>query len=284
MSLTAINSALAPVASGIAANLATSVASISIDAGVRSLGAWYELCAAAPFDVGGLVLGLALQGGSGGGGASRGFFEIGIGPAGDEVAVTEYANKRPGYVNTVETVQVPVSIPEGARIAIRMSASRSTTGLPVSCTLIGAAFLASGEGGGGCVIEGLERAGTSTTHGRGVDVDPGATANTFSAWVEITAGTQADYRALELRLGDDNSAQSDQNRIWQVSIGAAGSEGGAIIIDTLDQYVDVTERLTNNAILLPWGLPEGTRVSVRMQTSITDASDRVGTAYIIGHL
>ena len=128
----------------------------------------------------------------------------------------------------------------------------------------------------------MEKAGGSTTHGKGTAVDPGGTAHTKGSWVEIDASLAENYAGMDIQFDDGgNGAQALQDRLWDFAVGAGGSE--KIIAPDIYQGVNASEAAYPSTLRIPAGFPAGTRFAARMQSSIIDATDRLGACSLIGY-
>ena len=105
-------------------------AGTSVTAGIRSLGSWVELSSSIPEDYDGFYVGL-VQGGTG-------YLEFGIGAAASEETIAQlpsnYGSGR--HVNILSHTYVPVKLPQGQRLSVRMSCRTTSTNEVVILSLI----------------------------------------------------------------------------------------------------------------------------------------------------
>lgn len=115
--------------------------------------------------------------------------------------------------------------------------------------------------------------------GKGTAIDPGGTAHTEGAWVEITPGSaaQADIQEVHFNFGNNgNSAMTAAT--WLADIGLDGST--AIITDILLAASTTGDEVQPEELILPGNVFAGQRIYVRSRCSIIDATDRLHTAQV----
>jgi hypothetical protein len=171
---------------------------------------------------------------------------------------------------------VPVSIPAGSRVAARGQSSGVSPTLKVAVMLFGGGFKQSSA-------LGLVSAyGVDLTDSGGTSVDPGGVAHTKGAYSEITAATAQDANWLVLGIGNQrNAARSFAHWLVDIAVGAAAAER-IIVPDLLVQSGTTTPLVGPTTIPLPVSVPAGSRLAVRAQCSIIDATDRTFDAIIWG--
>lgn len=203
---------------------------------------------------------------------SRVLMDIGIGASGSEqVLVPNIHSSAPsgGAFNPVAAL-FPVYVPAGSRLSARMQgATASATGSLIVHLL--------GMGWDQPVPRNrILDYGTTLGTTRGISVDPGATANTKPAtWTTIAATTSTVAKGIIIGVGNQgNTAMSSANWLVDVAVGAASSEQAIItdyrIISTTGNHV-----LPLYSPVFPVSLPAGVRLSMRAQSSIIDATDRL---------
>lgn len=245
---------------------------------------WTEVVASTSEEWGGLSISVVNN--------DRGILFIGIGAAGSEVII---ANPPvcTGLRQPID-IFIPIKIASGTRVAVGCSCFTSATiegqivGYPSSKFSAVPSFTVMEFGP-------YDLTASSSVYGRHKQIDPGGTANTKGAYTEISlTGGNNDNNVLNgnslanaydyfgvMTASNFNSAQSVQDRLWDVATGAAASED--IFIPDLYQGTDASEYSSKPNILFdPEGAVSGARISARMQSSITDATDRIGTALLVG--
>ena len=250
---------------------------VTVTCGTRTLGSWTEIIAATSFEW------VSFQMHSYGG-AVNGYFQLGVGTGGSEVTVGEFTLMVGGHrgVRGGIGLPIPLSISNGSRVSVRASGHTTTPTIEIGIVGIARAGIPVNPQFVTCDLIGMEKAGGSTTHGKGVAVDPGGTAHTKSAWVEIDASLAENYAGIDIQFDDGaNGSQTGQDRLWDFAIGAGGSE--IVIAGDIYQKCDGSENTFPSSLRIPAGFPSGTRFAARMQSSIIDATDRIGNCSIIGY-
>lgn len=189
---------------------------------------------------------------------------------------------------------VPVPVAAGTRLSIGASGSTTWSGNAQVCGIPASNFARTPSW---TVMDcgPFDLSGGSGSYAKAVAVDPGATANAKGAWTEIAhSGTGSDannvltgtstphaYDFFGFMTGDNFQPQTDQERLWDFAYGAAGSE--TVFVSGFHERITGGEETTTRSVRwLPWGRASGDRVAARMQASITDAADRIGTALLFG--
>ena len=110
----------------------------------------------------------------------------------------------------------------------------------------------------------------------GTVVDPGASINTKGVYVELSASTANNYKALIVAVGQNgNGGTAHAEFLFDVAIGASESE-----VDFLSNIGLHTSSLSDVLTPVVHGpmacdIPSSSRLTVRMQASLTNATDRV---------
>lgn len=250
----------------------TGAVTLTAPGSTNTKGAWTQLSAAAPFDVAGLWV-MCASGGANG----AALFDIGVGGAGSEqVVVPNVPARRVGGANYGSgVIPLPVAIPAGSRIAARYQSSATTNTLILGAVMTAAAWNTA-QGGNRCAAY-----GAATGTGTGTVVDPGGTANTKGAWVEIAAATDFDSSWLLLSVQPSGTLLATQSWLVDVAVGASGSE--QIVLP--DVYVYGSSTVDNQIRLaLPFSIPAGSRIAVRAQctSNTTPGREREVVAHLIG--
>lgn len=203
--------------------------------------------------------------------AANFMIDIGIGSAGNEFVLVPdlyYAAAKAAEEHNL-AIFVPVHVPSGAQLSVRIAASTGGT----DCDVVVVGHSANPGG-----FPGFSRAVAlfSPSSSRGVAVDPGGSANTKGSWAQLQASTAVDVAAIFGVVGFNNDVArvSSASMLLDIGIGAGGSE-----------FVAVPDLLFNwggtwdgpNDIFfqpMPCAIPSGTRVAARAANSDNTASDR----------
>jgi hypothetical protein len=185
-------------------------------------------------------------------------FEIGIGGAGSEVVIATVLSQ-----GSCAGIYVPIRIPIGVRVSARVSAATGSSACRILLTL--------NRGRGITQMYGNSRA-IGITSGVWTQADPGATANTKGAWVELVASTLYDVRAITLSYGTDNTGSTNA-ALMDLGVGASGSE--QVVISNMSGP-NTAFGAGNCLGLYNLPIPAGSRIAVRMQssTNVTTGNQR----------
>jgi hypothetical protein len=209
--------------------------------------------------------------------AALALMDVGIGAGGSEqVVIPNLMKQQVAGTTTMDStpiVRLPVTIPVGTRIATRCQAS---VGSRVINTV-----LTTGLSRRGRSYSRATDYGTNTGTTRGTSIDPGAVADTFGTYVQLTASCNT-IRELLVMIGTGgNTADTTAYWVCRIGVGAGGAES------TLIPNAMVRKR-TAEGILSQWlgpyevDVPAGTRIAATAYTSLTDATDRLADVAVIG--
>lgn len=204
-------------------------------------------------------------------------FDIGVGAAGSEVVVVpDFSAAVRGSAHMTSPLMLPLRIPRGSRVAVRGQNSGTVTrDFDMHVQVIGGGFKQA-PGFTRC-----ENFGADTTDTGGVSVDPGGTAHTKGAWSQLVASTPFNVHWATLCLGNQlNSARSLADWLVDIGVGGAGSEG--VIVPNLPIASEASQQVRPTFTTFPVAIPAGSRVVVRAQCSIIDATDRIFDAIMLG--
>jgi hypothetical protein len=229
--------------------------------GAISYGTWVEFSSSLPYTAVGVYIA------STGGAAVAGYVEIGVGAAGSEQVVAElYLPANHYTVKIAGGIVVPVTLNKGQRIAVRHASGNVWTTTDVlSVTLL--PILASWLYPAGYAKVALLAAAANN--------DSGGTANTMSAWSQVTASTAAAARAVIVAwrsYGDTGSSL-----VWELGVGAGGSE--VVIasgVGANDGYYNCAGLCT-----IPAGIPASSRIAIRHQSSSNATSSTRNTIFAV---
>lgn len=246
----------------------------SITGLVGSKSAWVELVGSVDHD----TCGMYYYCGYYASGVDDNLFDIAVGAAGSEVVIVANIQSTVAYrtVETVHAMYIPLSIKRGQRISMR-ARSYGTTALIRHTIIL--------QFAGGWLPNSYARSATygiTESDCGGVLVDPGATTGTWGSWSEITASTTSDIQFLVMCIGArDNAALTTAQWGYQIAVGASGNEV-VIVADLSVVTHGTTDTLTPGFHMVHAHIPAGARIAVRSRCSISDATDRLHDASIIG--
>jgi hypothetical protein len=241
-------------------------------------GSYVQLTAASGFQYSAVSIQLCSEGGGG----QCYLADIAIGAAAAEQVVVPnilFDSTRSIYQNALN-ITIPICIPAGVRISVRVQEVGGAGTRDVRVGLVGRAGGSnySQAQAGAAVNYG---ANTATTNG--VLVDPGATANTFGAWAELTSATTRDHAGLMTVLGTNQQSGTlvDADFNFQIGIGTAGSE--VVISEFISSLSSNFNRLGVNLFDIAASIPSGSRLAMRSKCTSSAAGARHSTAIILGY-
>jgi hypothetical protein len=264
--------------SPVGTNAISSSGGVNVTAAASSntVGAYSELISSTPRDV--TWCAIALRDTITGTGPTNSAINIATGASGSEVVKVSNLVVSRASISSQEgggsMFVFPLSVPSGTRVA----ASCQTTGISVvircAITLFDDAF-GSVPGGGA-----VDTYGFNTSTSIGVQIDPGATANTKGAWSEITPSLNYDLSGFFLAFdgGGTNTTSSIVLIDLDIGVGASGSEVPVlpdwqfVITCTSPNRRDINPATTP---FFPIPIPAGTRISARAACSTSTSTVRV---------
>lgn len=181
------------------------------------------------------------------------------------------------FGNSSLMIRLPVSIPDGTRLDMRVQSNTNLNAIEAHLKVWLSTFQAP-AGAGTTVTYGFTAATTN-----GVDIDPGAIANTKGAYSEITASTNEPLAGFYLLFApnDANGTWTDARWLIDVAIGGAGSE--VVISADNIMLALVNEVYTSPGhIWIPIDVAEGSRIAIRSQSTENDSNDRLLEVVLIG--
>ncbi len=221
-------------------------------------------------DVDGLLIGYSVATAN-----VRSLIDIAVGGAGSEVTVVEDLHYS-AAAGLTQWFYVPVSAPSGTVVRARHACSTGSTTAHVAIHEVKGGWFVPPPGGG-CVTWGAD-----ATDSGGTLLDAGAAANTFGTIVQLSASTANDVRAVCIVMGGNaNTAPTGANFAVRILVGGSGSEV---------EIATVGFRASTNADAygplgcswLPCSIPAGSRVSARLASGSTDATDRTCDVVVYG--
>lgn len=224
-------------------------------------GSWVELSASTPAMASGFYVRFIAS--------TRDYLiDIAIGAAGFEQAIVENLYCGNGSASRLgETYSLPVQIPAGSRVSARCQDSSGGSTVDAPLLLLRGGLLLPASAGR------VTPYGANLADSGGVQVDPGATANTKGAYSEIVASLANPIKGLILAFGTMAST-TRASAFWlvDIAVGAAGSE--QILIPDFQlgcNSAGAKSVMPQTSPLIPLSIPAGTRLSARAQCDITTA-------------
>ena len=236
----------------------------TVSLGTDAKGAYAQLTAATAFATDAMLVVINTEAGDG----SLKLIDISVGAAGSEVVIAPnllYSNV--SLIQDIGLYWLPVHIPAGSRIAARGRSPSANGVARVMVQLIATQM--------GCMTSRERVLSYGISGSDGTSVDPGGTAHTKGAWVQLTGSTGAAVRALVLGTSHQNNTTRD-DALWllDIGVGPAGSENvvAANLMLTAESGSDLVSPPVIGPIFL--NIPAGARIAARLQSSITGAADR----------
>lgn len=239
-------------------------------------GAYSQLVASTPQDAYGLLI--QIQGSSTG----DHLIDIAIGAAASEqiIAANIVHARQIGNTRRGSYALIPGFIPSGTRLSAREQCSTGGANALIAIILlpaIGPFSLAN--------LTRMTNYGGNTTTSGGVSIQPGGTINTKGAYSQISSSTTNPMRWAVLMFGNQaNAARANTaNNSWtvDVAIGSAGNET-IIVPDVFIGAGAADSVVVPILVSIPTNIPSGTRVAVRAQCTINDATDRTFDFSMLG--
>jgi hypothetical protein len=237
-------------------------------------GSWVELTAATTSEISWIEV--TLSDNSAGG---RWLVDIGVGAASSEQVLIpnlhyDHGGGSQGYV----TYSFPIAIPRGTRVAARAQTSITSATNSIKINIIGvsSSFLFSSPLG---LVQDM---GTVTATSGATSVDPGGTADTKGAWVELISATTRGMSWLSVSLGHDLVLITASLR-WLVDIGV-GSAGNEYVVmpNMFCNMNSGNDVFMGRGHSLPIHIPAGSRISARAQCSANTATSRLISVAVYG--
>jgi len=224
------------------------VGSIATSASANTKGSWVQLIASVPVRVDALRFGFAY---GASGVANTALLDIGVGSAGNEVAIV--SDMLCGYTFGGTDV-IPVSIESGERLSMRWQSG-------VASTAAGSAYM-------DLLQFTDERVPPSSlvTMGANGATSKGVALSTKNTWYEVEDSTSADFDAVIIAPASDDAAMGASYAMFEVAIGASSSE---TVIGTGMRYSTGAAETMGLATfgasnLIPFPVPAGSRLSARV--------------------
>lgn len=243
---------------------------ITASGSANTKGSYTQLIATTPFLASWIIVEAATNTNG-----STMLIDIAIGGAGSEqVIIPDLMVQGP---KDLMTIALPVQIPGGVRLSARAQAA---TGGHICFLKVALIAAQTGMQPAGGVVDCY---GANTGTSRGVSIDPGGSANTLGSWTQIVASTNRRARGFVLVIGgqgNTNTVAGDW--LYNVGIGGAGSEQSIL------EHWHVNTRAAGNvhpephcSPFIPVPIGSGTRIAVRSQSTVIDATDRLHDVQIV---
>lgn len=233
-------------------------------------GAWTQLIASTAADSGWLLVCASSANSSGAAIA----VDIGFGTSGNEIAiVTNLAFAAP-QIGVAGYYMLPVTIPAGTRVAGRVASSVLSDSAPVQVLTFADGYSSAGFG------VSVDTYGFQASTGYGLQIDPGGSANTKGAYVQLTASLSVEIGGFLLCFDSQGTTTGTTGAVdWlvDIAVGASGSE--QVILPNLavcgysaggDSFI-----FGSTVPYIPMPIPAGGRISVRAQCSTAATPDRL---------
>lgn len=197
--------------------------------------------------------------------------DVAVGAGGSEVVIVPNLYFGPsaglggGGFFVSDPIYIPIRIPKGTRVAARCQASSGGLTIKIKMTGI-ASTLGKGDRGHTTVVD----YGTLTGTSEGTLITSPGSANTFSAYAELTASTSLDMKHMLVSVQVETGTSADH--AISVAVGAGGSE-----LDVVSNlyFTTASGRGYQGWYSFPVGIPKGTRLSYRARSTGTSQPFRV---------
>lgn len=237
----------------------------------HTVGLWVPLDAVTEFDACAMTIQLLAP--SGGSGPIPFLINIAIGGAGVEETIipnilAEFDDALAEFGPC--SMRVPINIPAGSRISANCQTESTNADAVSILVTFEIPTFASYTG-----LSHVITYGANTSATGGVVIDPGGTVNTKGSWVPITTSSDQ-LSGLSLSTGhNSNTAVATGNFLFDISIGTSGNENDGIILLDIPMQMNAFERSWLDRNFYRVDIPDGSRISVRSQSTINQATDRL---------
>lgn len=209
----------------------------------------------------------------------RYLLDLATGAGGAEVDILSnliFESSPTAALPTAGVIELDLAIPAGTRIALRCQCSTASVGLNATVTLIAAGDTTSPTA--------YTTLGADTSDSGGTAIDPGGTANTKGAWVQLVASSAAVIQEIVLMASRGAAATSGGSASYfDIGIGGAGVE--AVLIADIPivcaEAGNVFSVIPRSASFLTY-IAAGTRIAVRSSCSTNTAGNRVFDVTLLG--
>ncbi len=122
--------------------------------------------------------------------------------------------------------------------------------------------------------------GANTSLSRGAVVTSSATADAKGSWIELDSGTTQEINSITVSIPSLVTVTTGNDIIIDIALGGAGSE--EVIAQNINVTYGSSSSFAGRFLCLPIGIPLGSRVSVRSQSSIASQSCTVAISGTVG--
>jgi len=231
-------------------------------------GSWAQLIASTASDVCWVIVNIVYPAAT----ALSIAVDIGIGSAGNEVAIINNIVASNFNVPVAENFSFPLSIPAGTRVSARCQSGTGSDACYVSVTGFDGGFTQA-EGAAGVDSIGFVSASTL-----GTVITVSATPGVKGSYSQLTASTPRDYigyfGSFDPQSGGSSILGHWGSNDMDISIGAGGSE---VVIDPDISFGNPNGYLSIGPTCLPFrpiSIPAGTRIAARAQCSDSDSASK----------
>jgi hypothetical protein len=258
-----------------ATSIASSAYYISPTAGggAHAKGSYSTLTASTAFAADGFV----FQGVGHSNGLRESLIDLATGAAASETVIVAnmYAGHGDNGIASGWWARFPLGVASGTRLSARLQCEVAGTPYHLTVYAYSTDELPS-------TITGFTCYGfTSATSIPGVSVDPGGTVDTKGSYSTIASSLANKVRAIAIKPTQQNTGSG--NCVWKydVSTGAAASEV-VLLGDITMGCAFNSDMILDSVVELPIEIAAATRIAVRSQCSINDATDRLVNFQIVG--
>jgi len=239
---------------------------------INTKGSYVQLTAASGIDAQGIWVILTS-----GNNAANCLVDIAVGAAASEQDIVSNL-MLPVKHNAGAGANIPIHVALGSRISARAQSSSVSDVINIAIQLMGNT-LTSSSALGRCTTY-----GANTADSGGTEIDPGASANTKGAYVQIDGAISNPIKNMIVAVSPSGSNGQLTTAGWliDVAVGAAASE--QVVISNLFVMTNGVHDTINPPLLGPFpvNIPSGSRIAVRAQSDTIDATDRLFDVAIYG--
>lgn len=242
---------------------------ITASGSTNTKGSWFQLTASTPQDCDGLRIEISCAGST----LQDSLIDVAVGASGSEVVIfgnLPYGATTNGGVGAV--FDLPIPIATGTRIAARVQSTTASGSRRIACRLI---YLSRSRSSVVSIL------GVNTADSGSTGIDPGGTANTKSAWVQLVASTTYTMRRLFVFAGAQN--HSTLAAQWDVDIAIGGSGSEIVVVDHIHFCAGISAGLDPSFREVWVEIPAGSRIAVRASCNITATTQRTLDIAIVGY-
>lgn len=189
-------------------------------------------------------------------------FDIGIGSAGNEEAIVSEFVTHPVGSKGLVSVEIPVQIPSGQRVAMRLKSVSSQRDANMGIQLFA-------NGWNGVSNRQRHFGENLDAGGRGVAGVVTSTAHSKTAWTEYIASTTEDMHGFWVLCTVNTSSHTIGAFMLDLAVGSVGNE--ELIAEDLF-FKTHNQEFHVSPFFIPVYIPAGTRISFRHQTTITSGT------------